>query len=333
MVLYYGLFALEAANNTIAAATTPTTTSTIPRTGSDRISLARQNKYLSNSIGKMPSSSTSSSNSWIYTEDLRKHFEERYADYRYVFVPVYIDRKSGRHSHSTTALIPQTIDRDNSWMYSRSLRDRGFYSTSKMSLPLTTNISSSACCVTNHGFMRDELPVKKDLKSRFFKRSLSVKDKRMSSTTTAPNKSTNISLSSLPFSHLTSSTSSFSTTTNNLLKHRTSDVVEEEDDEGVDNENHSVPLLKQDSTLSTTVPSTDSNVNTDSITITNELTSSISTPSKTQSSIKHSGSQNKKLTRLRSFFFRTSSSTTQQQQQQQKTILSSSSLSNRISRT
>lgn len=240
MVLYYGLFALEAANNTIAAASTSTaakatTTATIPRTKLDRANLARPPKCLSSSIGKLPSSSLSSSNSWIYTEDLRKRFEERYADHRYIFVPVYIDRKSGRHCRSTTALIPQTIDRENSWMYSRSLRDHLFHSSSKISLPLTTNISSSACCVTNHAFMRDELPVKKDFKSRFFKRSWSAKEKKTS---------TNISLSSLPFSYLTSSTSSFSTT-NNLMKHRTSDVVEEEDDEGVENENHSIPLLKQ----------------------------------------------------------------------------------------
>jgi len=239
MVLYYGLFALETANSTVAAAaatTTTRTTSNIPRITSDRTSLSRKQKYLSNSTGKMPSSSLSSSNSWIYTEDLRKRFEERYADYRYVFVPVYIDRKSARHSHSTTGILPKKIDRDNSWMYSRSLRDHLFYSTSKISLPLTTNISSSACCVTNHGFMRDELPVKKDLKTRLFKRSLSAKDKTR----------TNLSSSSsLPFSQLTSSTSSFATT-NNLIKHRTSDVVEEEDDEAPDDENHSIPLIKHE---------------------------------------------------------------------------------------
>jgi hypothetical protein len=225
MVLYYGLFALEAANNTVAAAAA--TKTVIPRATSDRTSLSRKQKYLSNSIGKMPSSSLSSSNSWIYTEDLRKRFEERYVDYRYVFVPVYIDQKSARHSHSTTGILSEKIARENSWMYSRSLRDHLFYSTSKISLPLSTNKSSSACCVTNHGFMRDELPVKKDFKTRFFKRSLSAKDK-----TTA-----NLSLSS--------STSSFSTT-NNLVKHRTSDVVEEEDDEDVDDENHSVPLIKHE---------------------------------------------------------------------------------------
>jgi len=225
MVLYYGLFALEAANNTVAAATA--TKTKIPRITSDRTNLSRKQKYLSNSIGKMPSSSLSSSNSWIYTEDLRKRFEERYVDYRYVFVPVYIDQKSARHSHSTTGIVSDKIPRENSWMYSRSLRDHLFYSTSKISLPLTTNISSSACCVTNHGFMRDELPVKKDFKTKFFKRSLSAKDKAI----------TNLSLSS--------STSSFSAT-NNLVKHRTSDVVEEEDDEGVDDENHSVPLIKHE---------------------------------------------------------------------------------------
>ena len=233
MVLYYGLLALETANNTVASAAAAATTTTIPRTASDRSNLSRKQKYSSNSIGKMASSSlSSSSNSWIYTEDLRKRFEERYADYHYVFVPVYIDRKSARHSHSTTGILSQKIDRENSWMYSRSLRDHLFYSTSKISLPIATNISSSACCVTNHGFMRDELPIKKDLKTRLFKRSSSAKEKS----------ATNLSSSSLPF---TSSTSSFSTT-NNLVKHRTSDVVEEEDDEGVDDENHSAPLIKQE---------------------------------------------------------------------------------------
>ena len=233
MVLFYGLLALETANSTVAAAATTTST---PRIASDRTNLSRKQKYLSNSIGKMPSSSLSSSNSWIYTEDLRKRFEERYADYRYVFVPVYVDQKSSRHSHSTTAILPNKIDRENSWMYSRSLRDHLFYSTSKISLPLTTNISSSACCVTNYGFMRDELPTKKDLKTRFFKRSSSAKDKS----------ATNLSVSSLPFSPFASSTSSFSTTNNLTKKHRTSDVVEEEDDEGVDDENHSLPLIKHE---------------------------------------------------------------------------------------
>jgi hypothetical protein len=224
MVLYYGLLALETANNTVASAAAATTTTTsIPRIGSERTSLSRKQKYLSNSIGKMPSSSLSSSNSWIYTEDLRKRFEERYADCRYVFVPVYIDRKSARHSHSTTGFLPEKIDRENSWMYSRSLRDHLFYSTSKISLPVTTNISSSSCCVTNHGFMRDELPIKKDFKTRLFKRSSSAKEKSSA--------------------NLSSSTSSFSTI-NNLAKHRTNDVVEEEDDEGIDDENHSAPLIK-----------------------------------------------------------------------------------------
>lgn len=234
MVLYYGLFALEAANSTAASSTT-TKTKTKSRPTSDRSNPQRKQKYLSNSIGKMPSSSISSSNSWIYTEDLRKRFEERYADYRYVFVPVYIDRKSASQSHSTTGILPEKMVRENSWIYSRPLRDHLFYSTSKISLPITTNISSSTCCVTNHGFMRDELPTRKDFKTRFFKRSLSAKDKT----------TTNLSLSSLPFSPLTSSTSSF-TNTNNLIKHRTSDVVEEEDDEGADGENHAIPLIKHE---------------------------------------------------------------------------------------
>ncbi|CAF2708000.1 unnamed protein product [Rotaria sp. Silwood2] len=328
MVLYYGLLALETANNTVAAAASAkTTTKTTSRLASDRISLSRKQKYLSNSIGKIPSSS---SNSWIYTEDLRKRFEERYADYRYVFVPVYIDRKSTNHSRSTTAILSQ-YDHENSWMYSRSLRDHLFYSTSKISLPLTTNISSSStCCVTNHGFMRDELPIKKTLKTKLFKRSSSTQDKP----------TTNLSLPSLPFSPFTSSVPSFSTI-NNLVKHRTSDVVEEEDDEGIDDENHSAPLIKHDSmvpsSLSTsrtvTISSTGNNTIINPTTTDAEVLST-SISSNTKLSIKHPAKQNNKLTRLRSFFFKSfSPSSSFSRTQQQQTTLSSSSLPNRISRT
>ncbi|CAF0725616.1 unnamed protein product [Rotaria sordida] len=338
MVLYYGLLALETANNTIAAAAsaqTTTTTTTTPGLTSDRISRSRKQKYLSNSIGKIPSSSLSSSNSWIYTEDLRKRFEERYADCRYVFIPVYIDRKSTKHSHSTTTILSQN-DHENSWIYSRSLRDHLVYSTSKISLPLTTNISSSSsCCVTNHGFMRDELPIKKTSKIKLFKHSSSTKDKS----------TTNLSLPSLRFSPFTSSISSFSTT-NNLIKHRTSDVVEEEDDEGIDDENHSAPLIKHDSMVPSSL-STSRTVaisSTGNNTIINPTTTdasalSTSISSNTKASIKHPAKPNNKLTRLRSFFFKSfspSSSfsrTQQRQQQQQQTTLSSSSLPNRISRT
>jgi len=224
MVLYYGLLALETANNTVAAATATASTANIPGIASGRMSLSGKQKYLSNSIEKMPSSS----NSWIYTEDLRKRFEERYADYRYVFVPVYFDPKSSRRNHSTSAILPQKIDRTNSWMYSRSLHDHLFYSTSKISLPLTTTN------VTDHGFMRDEKPVKKNFKTRLFKRSSSTKDKS----------ATNLSLSSLLSRPFASSTSSFSTI-NNLVKHRSNDLVEE-DDEGVEDENHSAPLIKHE---------------------------------------------------------------------------------------
>ncbi|CAF3347239.1 unnamed protein product [Rotaria sp. Silwood1] len=330
MVLYYGLLALETANNTVAAAASAKTTT--PTLASDRISLSRKQKHLSNSIGKIPSSSLSSSNSWIYTEDLRKRFEERYVDYRYVLIPVYIDRKSNNHSRSTTAILSQN-DHENSWMYSRSLRDHLFYSTSKISLPLTTNISSSStCCVTNHGFMRDELPIKKTLKTKLFKRSSSTQDKS----------TTNLSLPSLRFSSFTSSVSSFSTT-NNLVKHRTSDVVEEEDDEGIDDENHSAPLIKHDSmipsSLSTSRTAAISSTGNNTIinpTSTDASALSTSISFNTKSSIKHPAKQNNKLTRLRSFFFKPfspSSSFSRTQQQQQQTTLSSSSLSNRISRT
>jgi hypothetical protein len=61
MVLYYGLLALETANNTLAATAS----------SSQRESISKKVKM------------SSSSNSWIYTQDLRKRFEERYGDYRY----------------------------------------------------------------------------------------------------------------------------------------------------------------------------------------------------------------------------------------------------------
>ena len=240
MVLYYGLLALETANNTVAAATASSTSSStalaMSRGTSNRTSLSSKKKHLTSSNVKMPlSSSTSSSNSWIYTEDLRKRFEERFADYRYVFVPVYIDRKSNKNSFSTTTIPLQRVDYENSWIYSRPLRDHLYYSTSKMSLPLKANLSSSSCCVTNQAFMRDEIPGKKSLKAKFFKRSFSTREK-------SPNQSS--SSSSLPFS-LLNSVSSYAIPASNLARHRNNDVVEEEDDEGADEENHSIPLIKQ----------------------------------------------------------------------------------------
>ncbi|CAF1137676.1 unnamed protein product [Adineta ricciae] len=311
MVLYYGLLALETANNTIAANATATSTTTIPRTSSsDRTKLSRKQKYLSNSVGKMPSSSLSTSNSWIYTEDLRKRFEERYIDCRYVFVPVYIDSKSSRRNRSTNIITSQKVDNEHSWMYSRSLRDHLFYSTSKISLPLTTNISSSACCVTNHGFMRDEHPIKKTLKSRLFKRSSSTKE----------NSTRNLSSS---FRSFTSSTSSFPLATNHLGKHRTNVVVEEEDDEGVDDENHSAPLIKHDSTIPSLLSTSHS------VSVSLAENNSLIKPSPTSdltllTTNKQTMPRKNRLTRLRSFFFKSSSHS------QQHNTLSTSSLSNRI---
>jgi len=190
MVLYYGLLALETANNTIAATAS----------ACQRESISKKSK---------PSEQmSSSSNSWIYTADLRKRFEERYGDYRYIFVPVYIDGKPSRYNYNSTAIIPQKFDNENSWIYSKPFYDQLFNSTSKM--------SSSTCYVTNQAFMRDELPRKKTLKKNFFQRSSSVKNK---------------------------STTSLSPTLY-LTKHRTNDVVEEDDDENPENENHLIPLIK-----------------------------------------------------------------------------------------
>ena len=229
MVLYYGLLALETANKTIATASASTLVS-------DRPSPSHNRQNHTNSLRRAPLSS--STNSWIYTEDLKRRFEERYADYRYVLVPVYVDRASSDHSRSTTAIPTRKGDDDNSWMYSRSLRDYLCHSTSKMSLPLVTNKSSSVCCVTNRGFMADEMPTKRDLRTRLFKRTSSARE----------HSTTHSSSSSLPFSPLASSSPAFAAAANNAVRHRASAVVEEEDDddEGVDNENHSVPLIKHE---------------------------------------------------------------------------------------
>jgi len=135
MVLYYGLLALETANNTFAATAS---------SSSQRQSVSKKAKM------------SSSSNSWIYTEDLRKRFEERYGDYRYIYVPIYIGGKTSGHNYSTT-IIPEKFDVDNS----RSFHNHLFNSTSK--------ISSSTCCVTNQAFIQNELRIKKLSLSTFNK--------------------------------------------------------------------------------------------------------------------------------------------------------------------
>jgi len=134
MVLYYGLLALETANNTLAATAS----------SSQRESISKKVKM------------SSSSNSWIYTQDLRKRFEERYGDYRYIYVPIYINGKTSRHNYSTTTIIPEKIDGDNSWMNSKLFDNYLFNST-------------STCCIRNQAFMRDELTIKKPLSSKFNK--------------------------------------------------------------------------------------------------------------------------------------------------------------------
>lgn len=160
MVLYYGLLALETANNTVAAT----------KSSSERESLLR----------KIPMSS--SSNSWIYTEDLRKRFEERYGDCCYIVVPIYIKGKSSHHNSSTTTIVPEKFSSDNSWMYSRSFRNHLFNSTSKISL--------SSCSVTNQVYIKNDLPIKKN----FFHRFSSLKHKPTSTNSSSILNTTNILL-------------------------------------------------------------------------------------------------------------------------------------------
>jgi hypothetical protein len=108
MVLYYGLFALETANSIL-----------------QQESLSRKSRI------------SSSSNSWIYTEDLKK----RYHDYHYIFIPV--NEKPAYYYYNSITMMPRKSPDENSWMYSRSLREHLFNST-------------SICYMTNPRFMHDE---------------------------------------------------------------------------------------------------------------------------------------------------------------------------------
>ncbi|CAF1138513.1 unnamed protein product [Adineta steineri] len=200
MVLYYGLLALETANKTH--------TRTV---SSARTSIARRKSTSRNSCEKMPSSS----NSWIYTEDLKRRFEERYIDYRYIFVPIYIDRKTSLHDHNLPTIIQQKSDSENSWMYSRSLRDHIFNSTTK--------IPSSEYYVPKHVSSSNQLPKRKISKIKFFKRSSSAKVQSANS------------LSSIVNPHISS--------LNNLRKHR---IVKEETTVDNKNDNQSISIIKHD---------------------------------------------------------------------------------------
>ena len=230
MVLYYGLLALETANNTVVTNTT----------ACERASLSQKGKSLSNSNGMMfslPSAaaaatSSSSSNSWIYTKDLRKRFEERYANYRYILVPVYVDRASSQHHQSTTGIVPIKANHDNAWMYPRSVRNHSLYGTSRTSDPLTKTISLSISSIENKASKRTELPTKKSHLKGVGQRSLLSKQR---SITSLPSK----------FSPRTSSLSSFTAAQHSLTRDRSNDVVEE-DDEGIANENHSAAVTKEE---------------------------------------------------------------------------------------
>ncbi|CAF3185407.1 unnamed protein product [Rotaria sp. Silwood2] len=282
MVLFYGLLAFETANNTVAATAATKTTS-------QRVNISRKE----NSIEKVSSSTT---NSWIYTEDLRKHFEERYVDYRFVFVPVYVNGKKCHHNYSTTEILREKGDKENSWMYSKSIRDRLFYSTSKISLPLTTNLSSSIYYITNQELIMHN-------KSQIDKNSKKIFSKQSSSSSSS------------------SCTISFVRYFVKLLF-----VLNNDNDEDTQNENHSIPLIKHlsiDSSCTTNELSNDKKnfVNT---TINNQLTNN-------KSNRKQTNTHNNRLARLRSFFSKSSSLPSTQHQQ--TTNLSSSTLHNRIPKT
>lgn len=87
MVLYYGLFALQTANNFIAG-------------------------HRSDRQSKSPF--IPSENSWIYTEDLKKRYHGHY----YILIPIDTEKSNG-HCY----LIPWKPGRVNSWVDYRSIRE------------------------------------------------------------------------------------------------------------------------------------------------------------------------------------------------------------------
>ncbi|CAF1262313.1 unnamed protein product [Rotaria sp. Silwood1] len=284
MVLFYGLLAFETANNTIAATRSTT---------SQRTSKIRKQK----SIEKISSSST---NSWIYTEDLRKHFEKRYIDYRFVFVPVYVNQNNLYHNSNTKDILTQKNPKENSWMYSKSIRDHLFYSTSKISLPLTTNISSSLSSVyyiNNQAYIIHH----KSQIEKNSKKNISLSKNKLTTSLSSIFTPNNSSLSLI-------------NTTNNLTKFHTNDIVQEED-ENNQNENNLVPLINKHPSMNSACITVEPS---------NDNKNFLNTTNNNKSNTKQTNTHNNRLTRLRSFFFKSSSSLSSTQQ----TTLPSSSLHN-----
>ncbi|UJR13426.1 hypothetical protein I4U23_000441 [Adineta vaga] len=101
MVLFYGLLALETANNTISSI-------------SERRSQSKKFIVSQHSTERK----SSSSNSWIYTKDLQKHIDEHYLFPR---------------TSMPERISPENSNRNNSWIYSRSIHNHIAYSALKLS--------------------------------------------------------------------------------------------------------------------------------------------------------------------------------------------------------
>ncbi|CAF0896165.1 unnamed protein product [Adineta ricciae] len=123
MVLFYGLLALERAQNTVSVT-------------NERASLAR--KRLASEPSTSMHKRASSLNSWIYTKDLQKHFDERC-----LLTSVYVLQPIPRRKYNE----------GNSWIYS------------------TSKNSSPAYCVSKQVWIRDQ----PSSEGKSFKRSLSSK--------------------------------------------------------------------------------------------------------------------------------------------------------------
>ncbi|CAF0727598.1 unnamed protein product [Didymodactylos carnosus] len=129
-------------------------------------------------LSTLSSSSSSSTNSWIYTEELKKRFEERYlilddlqsfSTCPYIIIPVYCERIKLR----------TTSTKQNSWIYTKSLREQlvtkqQLFNNRHSLLSLFDADNSTYC--TNHGYNndRDDCSSTKVKKSRtsFFRTSM-----------------------------------------------------------------------------------------------------------------------------------------------------------------
>ncbi|CAF1063052.1 unnamed protein product [Didymodactylos carnosus] len=136
----------------------------------DNLFMINDNNKLRGKINRsdfnLTMSSSPSKNSWIYTKDLKKRFEERYLtlddlksipNCRYIIVPIYCERRP------TQSKLSSSIGEQNSWIYTKSFREhlvnkQQLFNNRHSLLTLfessTTKSNNNRYC-TNHGYTHD----------------------------------------------------------------------------------------------------------------------------------------------------------------------------------